>query len=87
MAGKSDPRVAKIVRERMGSGDRIPVIVTLVPNADPSLLRELDFDIAHVLDAIDAVSGTVLVERIPELEALEDVKYIEYDAHEAHALV
>jgi hypothetical protein len=70
-----------IERLALAEGDtgRVPVIVTLLPGADPTGLVEAGLAIARRFDALDAVSGSIAVADLRKLAARPEVQLVEYD--------
>jgi len=58
---------------------KIPIIVTLNPGADISILDNKGMDIQRVIESVSAVAGVLSASEIEEISLLEEVNLIEYD--------
>jgi len=84
MSQKVSPEVAARV-ESTTEGE-VPVIVTLAPGTDPTVLEPTGMTIGRVIESIPAVAGTVAdADVLANLAALGAVERVEYDG-EMHAL-
>jgi hypothetical protein len=63
----------------------IPVIVTIRPNSDLSVLEQWGVKVQHIFKNISAVRGTLTPVVANQVAGLEMVELIEYDG-EVHAL-
>ncbi len=58
---------------------KIPIIVTLNPGADISILDNKGMDIQRVIESVSAFAGVLSASEIEEISLLEEVNLIEYD--------
>ena len=81
MGEKLDDHLTKeLAGIKEASAERlVPVIVSLRPGTDASVLKAEGLDIAHVFESISAVSGKIRMADLDRLEALEQVEKIEFD--------
>ena len=86
MSQKVSPEVAARVESATEESGEVPVIVTLAPGTDPTVLEPTGMTIRRVIESIPAVAGTVAdADVLTDLAALGKVERIEYDG-EMHAL-
>lgn len=68
------------VRRRVTGGEAaIPVIVTVQPGTESTILRDTGLTVERVFENISAVAGTATPGAVDKLEALPVVERIEYD--------
>jgi hypothetical protein len=85
MSQKVSPEVIARVKGATEGSEEIPVIVTLAPDVDPTVLEPTGMRIRRVMENIPAVAGTVAGADVARLAELGEVERVEYDG-EMHAL-
>ena len=81
MAAKMSDELTKLL-ERVGKIEpqqTIPVIVTVTPGANLTMLEQKGLKIQRIFEHISALSGTLTAAQANELAQLDQVENIEYD--------
>ena len=68
------------VAEAAEPQQEIPVIVTVTPGANLTVLEQKGLKIQHSFNNISAVSGTLPASEINTLSQLDEIERIEYDS-------
>jgi hypothetical protein len=85
MSGKMTPDLARRV-DAAGAEEGVPVIVTLRPDADISVLERKGLEIQRRAESAPIVTGTLKAGQAGALAALDEVELIESDEGEMRAL-
>jgi hypothetical protein len=81
MDNKISPELARFLTEpKRHPKARVPVIVTLAPDAKPAGLEQAGLNIERRFELIPAVAGTIAASDIPALARLDAVELIELDS-------
>ena len=57
----------------------IPIIITLKPGTDSSILERQGLIIENIIESISVVSGVISASEIYDLSKLEEIELIEFD--------